>query len=507
KRLQNLVADDPIQTKNLQDLQTHIATWRQFAADALAQKTSSNTSVDSAAQLTGKQEMDSIRDQLAAFVDTQDQSRSEAIRVTRTTIQFVILIVIIGGLTVGGLVALATVRQLIRLSRSYEQTLNLLQQRADELSSQREWLRGVLSSMGDAVIATDTQKNVTFINPITAKLTGWSAEEAAGKPITAVYNIVIESAVQSDTSSGTKKLISRDGKSIFIEDKIALIKDADGEQMGTVVVFRDITNRKLVEQERLGLIEAQTHYANQLRQSNEQLQQFAYVASHDLQEPLRMVISYLQLLEKRYAAALGTEASEFIAFAVDGANRMRELITGLLQYARLDTNEQDMHQLSSLQDALDKALTNLSMPIAESGATITHDPLPQIQADPMQMMQLLQNLIGNALKFRGEQPLKIHIGAEQKTDEWEFCVRDNGIGIASEYQKRIFGMFQRLHINTAYSGTGIGLTICKKVVERHNGRIWVESAVGEGATFYFALPIHTGDQLPTFSNTSRPHSY
>jgi PAS domain S-box-containing protein len=491
KRLQQVSADDTAQTNSLNNAWGDIMKWRQFAYNALTAKIDNNSAGDIAAQLEGKRLMDSIRGQLTTFVEVENQVRDQRIRTTQSTTQWVILIVVVGGVAIGALVGLLTVRQLIGLSRNYEQIFALSHKQAGELLTQQEWLSGVLSSIGDAVIATDMLKNVTFINPVTERLTGWSAQEAAGKPITDVYNVIIDNASQqSDTATGSKELIARDSKTIPIEDKINLIKDSHGNQLGTVVVFRDVSRRKTVEQERLGLIEAQSHYASLLRQSNEQLQQFAYIASHDLQEPLRMVTSYLQLLESRYADSLDSDAREFIGFAVDGAARMRDLITGLLQYARLDTAEQDIYQQTSMQTTLDEALTNLAIPIEEASAVITHDDLPSVQADSMQMMQILQNLIGNALKFRGEQPLKIHIGVEKKAKEWQFSVRDNGIGIAPDSQERIFGMFQRLHVNSAYSGTGIGLTICKKVVERHNGRIWVESTVGQGSTFYFTLPMN-----------------
>jgi PAS domain S-box-containing protein len=489
--LENLVAEDVTQTNKLQAMRTDIASWRQFAYNALIQEPDSNAVVDIAAQLNGRQLMNSIRNQLADFVNAENQLRDDRIHTTQTSTRYVILSVIMVGLAVGGLLAVLTRQQLIRLSQTYEQALNLSQQRSEENIRQREWLRGTLSSIGDAVIATDMQGTITFMNPVSAKLTGWPAEEAVGKPLPTIYSVLLNTAEEIvQTANGSKQLVSREGKTFPIEDNTAWIKDAQGNQLGTVVVFRDITRRKMVEQERLGLIETQTHYANLLRQSNEQLQQFAYIASHDLQEPLRMVISYLQLLEQRYADSLAEDAREFIAYAVDGATRMKELISDLLLYARLDSDEQDVHQVTSLQETLDRALTNLSLPIEDSGAVITHDPLPEIRANSMQMMQLLQNLIGNALKFRSQQPLQIHIGAERKGNEWQFSVRDNGIGIAPEYQGRIFGMFQRLHVRTAYSGTGIGLTICKKVVERHNGRIWVESAPGQGSTFYFVLPIN-----------------
>jgi PAS domain S-box-containing protein len=229
--------------------------------------------------------------------------------------------------------------------------------------------------------------------------------------------------------------------------------------------------------------------ARDLARSNSELEQFAYVASHDLQEPLRMVSSYMQLLARRYKGKLDSDADEFIGFAVDGAVRMQALILDLLAFSRVGTRGSAFAPVD-MQLVLDKTLANLRLAIAESGAQITQDPLPTLNADSMQIGQLLQNLIGNALKFRGERTPEIHIGATRHGTEWHFTVRDNGIGIDPQYKERIFIIFQRLHRKEEYPGTGIGLAICKKIVERHGGRIWLDSVPGQGATFHFTLPAH-----------------
>jgi signal transduction histidine kinase len=223
-----------------------------------------------------------------------------------------------------------------------------------------------------------------------------------------------------------------------------------------------------------------------LARSNEDLEQFAYVASHDLQEPLRMVTSYVQLLAKRYKSKLDADANEFIDFAVDGAIRMRKLINDLLTYSGVGTQGKELSPTDS-EAVLAQSVNDLKLTIEDNEALVTHDPLPTVMADRPQLGQLFQNLIGNAIKFRGNEPPRVHISASRNGSGWIFSVRDNGIGIAPEYSERIFIIFQRLHSRQEYAGTGIGLAICKKIVERHGGHIWVESEVGKGATFRFSL--------------------
>ena len=234
------------------------------------------------------------------------------------------------------------------------------------------------------------------------------------------------------------------------------------------------------------------HYTEDLKRSNAELEEFAYVASHDLQEPLRMVASFTQLLARRYRGQLDKDADEFIGFAVDGANRMRSLIQDLLAYSRVGTQGKALTP-TDCKVIFERALANLLPAIEESRARVTSGPLPTVPGDEVQLVQLFQNLIANALKFAGDQPPVISITAEEEADQWLFAVRDNGIGIAPEHQKRIFMVFQRLHHRSEYPGTGIGLAICKKIVERHGGRIRVESEPGRGATFFFTIPKGDGN--------------
>jgi signal transduction histidine kinase len=241
--------------------------------------------------------------------------------------------------------------------------------------------------------------------------------------------------------------------------------------------------------------EHMTRKAQELARSNAELEQFAYVASHDLQEPLRMVSSYTQLIVRRYGERLDSDGKEFMDFIVDGAARMKQLIEDLLAYSRVGTRGKEL-KATDCEVVLQKALTNLRATVEASSALVTHDPLPTIEADATQLVQLFQNLIGNAIKFRGTNAPCVHVSAKEQDDAWLFGVEDNGIGIDPQYSERIFMVFQRLHNKAEYPGTGIGLAICKKVIDRHGGRIWVESKSDSGSRFCFTLPktgSHTHD--------------
>lgn len=225
-----------------------------------------------------------------------------------------------------------------------------------------------------------------------------------------------------------------------------------------------------------------------LERSNAELKKFAYVASHDLQEPLNQVTNYVQLLEMRYREQLDPDAKEFINFAVEGVSLMQTLIDDVLAYSKVDIQGIEF-QLTETQTSLERALANLRRRISSTNAVVTHDSLPTVMAESTQLMQLFQNLVGNAIKFRSERAPEIHIGAQRLEDAWLFSVQDNGIGIDPQFSERIFVIFQRLHTRDEYPGTGMGLAICKKIVECHRGNIWVESELGKGATFYFTIPI------------------
>ena len=256
--------------------------------------------------------------------------------------------------------------------------------------------------------------------------------------------------------------------------------DEAGAFRGYRGVGRDVTTRRKAQ-------EALRAAHDELARSNAELEQFAYVASHDLQEPLRMVSSYTQLLGKRYGERLDGDAKEFMAYVVDGAARMKQLIEDLLAYSRVGTRGKEFRPVA-MEKVAERARANLRAAIEESGVELTHDPLPEVEGDESQLVQLLQNLVGNAIKFRAAAAPRIHVSCADKEAEFAFAVQDNGIGIEPQYFERIFMVFQRLHDKGQYPGTGIGLAICKKVVDRHGGRIWVESAPGKGSRFVFTLP-------------------
>jgi PAS domain S-box-containing protein len=267
---------------------------------------------------------------------------------------------------------------------------------------------------------------------------------------------------------------------IYVQVLKAPVYDSQERIIGIQVIWWDVTDKKRAEDEL-------RRTAEELARSNRELEQFAYVASHDLQEPLRMVASYVQLLERRYKGKLDADADDFIRFSVDGALRMQRLISDLLAYARVGSRGKPFQPVK-LESVYAEATANLQAAIRAEKAKVTRDPLPTIPGDAGQLVQLLQNLIANGIKFHGAEPAQVHVSASHEGDHWRFTVRDNGIGIDPQYRDKIFGIFQRLHGKGEYAGTGIGLAICKKIVERHNGQIWVDSELGKGCAFCFTLP-------------------
>jgi len=351
--------------------------------------------------------------------------------------------------------------------------------------------RGLLEAAPDAMVVVNRRGEIVLLNVQAEKQFGYHRDELVGQKM---KNIIPEGFAERLIADGLRspedalaqkigtgiELSGRrkDGSDFPIELMLSPLESAEG--ILVTAAIRDITMRKTAENHLLQKVE-------ELNRSNEELGQFAYIASHDLQEPLRMVASYTQLLSRRYAGKLDADADEFIAFAVDGASRMQRLIQDLLAFSRIGTKGADLVDYSS-EEAMQQALINLRGVISDSGALVTHDPLPLVLADEMQLVQLFQNLVGNAIKYQSPGIPHVHVSAAMNSDKkWVFSVRDNGLGIDPQYFDRIFGMFQRLHKREEFAGTGIGLAICKKIVERHKGTISVESQVGQGSTFRFTM--------------------
>jgi PAS domain S-box-containing protein len=358
--------------------------------------------------------------------------------------------------------------------------------------------RGLLDSAPDSIVIVDAEGRIVLVNRQTTALFGYESAELIGQPVDVLLPERFRAGHVGHRNGYTRAPRTRamgsglalfgrrkDGSEFPVEISLSPMEAEEGLLVTSII--RDVTDRKEAEEELKRITVALERQAMELERSNLDLQQFAYVASHDLQEPLRMVASYTQLLGRRYSGKLDAEADEFIAFAVDGATRMRDLINDLLAYSRVGAQRRPT-TLVDLDAVADGVIRDLAVMIEERAGKVTRDKLPTLTADEGQVGQLLQSLIANALKFHGEEPPRVHVSARLDGADWRFCVEDNGLGIAPEYAERIFGIFQRLHTRADYPGTGLGLAICKRIVEQHGGRIWVESAPGEGARFFWTLP-------------------
>jgi PAS domain S-box-containing protein len=352
--------------------------------------------------------------------------------------------------------------------------------------------RGLLEAAPDAMVIVNEAGDIVLLNLQAEKQFGYGRDELVGRKVTNLIPMGFAERLIADGNRTAAEALAqqigmgielygrrKDGSDFPIEIMLSPLESAHG--ILVTAAIRNITIRKEVEQNLL-------RTAEELKQTNDQLQQFAYVASHDLQEPLRMVASYTQLLAKRYVGRLDPDADEFISYAVDGCNRMQKLIRDLLAYSRSGIDGKAQRVIST-EDVLQEAVMNLRAMIEESGAFVTHDSLPPIMSDGSQLAQIFQNLIGNAIKYRSASAPHVHISATKNAGKgWVFSVRDNGMGIEPQYFEKIFVLFQRLHGREEFSGTGIGLAICKKIVEQLGGTIWVESQPKKGSTFYFSLP-------------------
>ncbi len=350
--------------------------------------------------------------------------------------------------------------------------------------------RELLEAAPDAMIVATPAGKIVLVNRQTETLFHYHRHELIGRNLDIIIVDGLPSPrnedreVKTAQDSPPTELVGRtgrrfDGVEFPMEVMLNPIQSADGSLVTAAI--RDITERRKAEEQIAST-------SRELARSNAELQQFAYLASHDLQEPLRSVASYTQLLARRYKGRLDPEADEFIAYAVDGCLRMKSLIQDLLSYSRAGGNSREVRQISA-EDALQEAITNLRIAINESAALVTHELLAAAGIYDSRLVQVFQNLIGNAIKYRGSDPPRIHISMQSSAaQEWIFSVQDNGIGIDQQYFEKIFYLFQRLHGSQEFTGTGVGLAICKKVLERMGGRIWVESTPGSGSTFYFTLP-------------------
>ncbi|MCP4353709.1 MAG: response regulator [Desulfobacterales bacterium] len=356
----------------------------------------------------------------------------------------------------------------------------------EELLKKEKTARTLLNASSDAVVLLDRQGIILDINDSYAQRFHKTKDESVG---TCVWDLFRQPDLIERRKANVMKVFET-GMPLTMEDEregmwnhanISPIPDLSGKVTRVAVFAHDITRYKAAEK-------SLREQALELERSNKDLEQFAYMVSHDLTEPLRMVTSYLKLLERRYKGKLDADADDFIGFAVDGAARMHMLINDMLTLSRVGTRGKPFDPVET-GDILEKSLENLSVAVRENNACVTCDPLPKVTADSSQLVQVFQNLISNAIKFKREEPPRIHVTAEKKDTEWVFSFRDNGIGIASEYYDRIFAIFQRLHGRNKYPGTGIGLAVCKKIVERHGGQIWLESQESIGSVFYFTIPI------------------
>ena len=353
-------------------------------------------------------------------------------------------------------------------------------------------LAAILDSSTDAIIGKTLEGIIVSWNPGAEALYGYSDNEAIGRSISFLLApdhpddilIILEKIRRGETIASYDTVrMRKDGSLVDVALTVSPVRDSTGKIIGASTVARDISERKKYE-ERI------KQYSEELERSNRELNDFASIVSHDLRAPLRAVSGFTVLLQKRYKQKLDAEADRYLSHIVEGTERMNHLIADLIEYSRVARREITVAPLN-VNTVIEKTLDNLTFEIQESDAVITVDPLPTVSGNSTQLIQLFQNLIGNAIKYCNVTP-NIHISAERKKREWLFRVRDNGIGIDPQQFDRIFQIFQRLHAIDEYSGTGIGLAVCKKIVENLGGHIWVESKPSEGSTFFFTLPIVKG---------------
>lgn len=446
----------------------------------------------------GKQAMDDIRRisedlQNEVYTELMQGIRERQVQGSQTR-----LTTIFGAAVLFFFLLLATF-DIGRTTNERDRLISDLEAANNRTMASRDLLHTTLTSIGDAVIATDGARRVTFMNGIAEGLTGWTQAEAQGQRLDEVLTIVSEETRQAvenpaekalrdgviDGLANQSMLISRDGTERPIDDSAAPIRGKDGFIIGAVLVFRDVSARRESEE--------QLRRLNQdLTRTNQDLQQFSYAASHDLKQPLRTVSNYLQLIRSRYTGkVLDEQAAQLFDVAVAGAQRMHALVEALLEYSRAGEVGEGTLEPIPVDRVVNDAIANLQSAISDTSATVSFGALPVVTANPLHLRQVFENLIGNALKYRSDQPPHVSVSAAESGQDWVFTVADNGIGIPPEYQTKIFGIFKRLH-GAEYPGTGIGLATCKKIVDRQGGAIWVDSEPGKGSRFSFTLPRSPG---------------
>ena len=370
------------------------------------------------------------------------------------------------------------------LARSFDDLRVELDIRERAVASSENFLRGLIEALPNALVHVDRAGRITTVNAAAEALFGYARRELVGQPVEILLPPEQREAHERHRArrdwqqpevgsvAGARSMRGRRADGEVFDVRIALAELGEGEQAGTVALAVDIN--ELIER------------GQALERSNAELSRFAYVASHDLQEPPRAVTSCNELLKETCAGRLDAEALELIDFSIAAGRRMQDLIRDLLAYSRIDSRGAELQPVEA-REVCDLAVANLRIALAESGASIRVGDLPRVQGDSRQLLQLFQNLVGNAIKYRGEAAPVLEVSAQRQGRFWVFCVSDNGIGIDPRFHERVFDIFKRLHGQDRYEGTGIGLAICARVVQRHGGRIWVESQPGEGSRFYFTL--------------------
>jgi PAS domain S-box-containing protein len=376
--------------------------------------------------------------------------------------------------------------ELSRNNAKMKEQADAMRAQAEVLQKAEQKFRALLEAAPDAMLMCRTDGEIVMVNSQTEVLFGVTRERLLAKNIRTLVP-----AWTAQSARGVELMAVRDrGVPFPVEISFSPLETEEGVVITSAI--RDITERKKAEEQirqlNANLKERVLERTEELLRSNEELQQFAYVASHDLQEPLRTVSIYAQLLARRYRGHLQGDADQFIAFIVENAGRMERLIHDLLDFSRVDGRGTDFFSQTSCEGALDDAIRNLRSLVDESSAVITRDPLPLVFGDAVQLTRLFQNLLVNSIRYCGEDAPRVHVSAQARGGEWLVSVKDNGIGIEPQYAEKVFGIFRVLQSRDKSSGSGMGLAICRKIVSRHEGRIWVESELGKGATFYFTLP-------------------